>query len=191
MQAYAARRFDGNFFDLVLPFNYPAEAYADEASREAYSLRRAVKYFFKPSQVNVTKVPKLAKLGRRMGLLYPRQGRSALRLDNRKLDGFIDRFLDKSCIDLDCEKCRYCHAFAEKAVEIDPDYRREVLALYRDLFDDLHDGSFFTMRPRDFVEAARLTRKVVRGAASYIFPSLAVDPEPDVPLPRCPAADEN
>ena len=43
------------------------------ASRDAYSLRRAVKYFFRPSQVNVTKVPKLARLGRRMSLLHTPQ----------------------------------------------------------------------------------------------------------------------
>ena len=37
------------------------------AAREAYSLKRAVKYFFKPTQVNVTRVPKLARLGKLLG----------------------------------------------------------------------------------------------------------------------------
>jgi collagenase-like PrtC family protease len=146
VRAYSERRFDGNLFELVLPFNYPEESYTNEAAREAYSLKRAVKYFFKPTQVNVFKVRKLAALGKRTAMLYPRRGPSELYLDNRKLDGFIDRFLETSCIDVDCEKCRYCHRFAEKALNIDTNYRTEVLAQYRDLFKDLQDGSFFTYR---------------------------------------------
>jgi hypothetical protein len=160
VKAYSERRYDGNFFDLVLPFNYPESAYTSGAAREAYSLRRALKYFFKPSQVNVTKVPKLAALGRRMGLLYPRRGKSELVLDNRKLDGFIDRFLEHSCIAVDCDQCRWCHRFADAALTIDPAYRREVLARYRDLFSDLHDGSFFAAPVAgDFVALARLARR--------------------------------
>lgn len=163
VHAYANRRYEGNFLDLVLPFQYPESAYDTEAAREAYGLRRAVKYFFKPSQVNVTKVPKLAELGRKMGLLYPRKGESALRLDNRELDGFIDRFLQQSCIDVDCEKCRYCHRVAERALTIDPEYRREVLARYEDVFEDMHGGRFWeTPNARDLVDVGRLAWKAAR-----------------------------
>ncbi|HEX9103984.1 MAG TPA: U32 family peptidase [Polyangia bacterium] len=187
VKAYSERRYDGNFFDLVLPFNYPAESYTTAAAREAFSLRRAVKYFFKPSQVNVTKIPKLARLGKKMGLLFPRQGPSGLYLDNRKLDGFIDRFLKQSCVDVDCDECGWCHRFAESALEIDPEYRETVLAQYRDLFSDLHDGSFFappTMR--DFVDVGRLTRRVARSAAERLAPSLA---QAASPVPACPMSE--
>nr|UXE44653.1 hypothetical protein Hi04_10k_c2877_00021 [uncultured bacterium] len=177
VRAYAARRYDGNFFDLVLPFNYPVESYTTEAARDAYSLGRAVRYFFKPTQVNVLKVVKLAALGKRTGLLYPRTGASGLHLDNRKLDGFIDRFLTRSCVDVDCETCRYCHRFADRALTIDPEYRREVLAQYRDLFDDLHGGAFWETRPRDLIDAARLAR----GAVSRM-----VFGPPPPPVPPCP-----
>ncbi len=192
VHAYANRRYEGNFLDLVLPFNYPEESYTTEAARDAYSLTRAVKYFFRPSQVNVTKVPKLQKLGKRMGLLYPRQGASALYLDNRKMDGFIDRFLTTSCIDVDCETCRYCHKFADKALTIDPDYRRDVLGIYRDLFNDMHEGSFWSVpRPADFVEAARLTRRVAQTAASRLVPSMVPPPPPEQPIiPSCPMAED-
>ena len=126
-------------------------------------MRRAIKYFFKPSQVNVAKVPKLAVLGQRMGLLYPRRGPSPLVLDNRKMDGFIDRFLDTSCIDVDCETCRYCHRFADEALTIDPEYRRDVLEQYRALFEDMHQGSFWE-HPRlgDLVDAGRLAANYLR-----------------------------
>lgn len=188
VKAYSERRYDGNFFDLVLPFNYPEESYTSSAAREAFSMKRAVKYFFKPSQVNITKIPKLARLGKKMGLLYPRQGASGLYLDNRKLDGFIDRFLKQSCIDVDCESCRWCHKFAEKALTIDPAYRESVLSQYRDLFSDMHDGSFFAPpRPGDLVDVGRLARRVVRSAAERIAPSLTA---PSVPVPACPMGDE-
>lgn len=160
VDAYAKRRYEGNFLDLVLPFQYPEEAYSSKSAKDAYSLRRAMRYFFRPSQVNVAKVPLLAGLGRRMGLLYPRSGPSPLKLDNRALDGFIDRFLEKSCIDTDCEKCRYCHRIAERALTIDPEYRRDVLARYDELFSEMHSGRFWEpAKMGDFVDALRLARR--------------------------------
>lgn len=190
VKAYSERRYDGNFFDLVLPFNYPKEAYNTEASKEAYSVTRAIKYFFRPSQVNVTKVPKLQELGKTMGLLYPRKGETALYLDNRKLDGFIDRFLKHTCVDVDCEKCQYCHRFADKAVSIDPTYRERVLAMYRDLFKDMQDGSFFeSVKARDFVEVARLTKRLVKDAVTEILPDSIVPKDPPPSFGTCPTAD--
>lgn len=177
VHAYANRRFDGNFFDLVLPFNYPESAYTTAASRDAYSLRRAIEHFGKPALFNVTKVPTLMKLGKRMGLLYPRKGESPLYLDNRKLDGFIDRFLHKSCIDLDCDTCLYCHHYADRALTIDPEYRAEVSAIYEEMFEAMHEGSFWeTPRPSDFVELGRLTKRAAKKVVDRFFPS---EPEPE------------
>ncbi len=171
VRAYANRRYDGNLFDLVLPFQYAESDYTSAASREAYSLRRAMKYFFKPGQVNVAKVPKLSVLGRKMGLLYPmQQAEPPLYLDNRKLDGFLDRFLKKGCTDLDCETCKYCHRWADDALTIDPEYRRDVLATYQDLFDDMHTGSFFEqVRAGDVVDGARLAAKAARRAVKRVL----------------------
>lgn len=147
VRAYAERRYDGNLFDLILPFNYPAEAYANRAAREVFSLRHSLRYFFRPGQVDILKFLRLRRLGRRMGLLHPRRGLSPLVLDNRALDGFINRFLTTSCLSVDCDECRYCHAWAERAVRIDPAYRRDVLAEYRALYEDLHTGALWS-RPR-------------------------------------------
>jgi hypothetical protein len=183
VKAYANRRYEGNLLDLVLPFQYPAEAYTTKASRDAYSFRRAVKYFFRPGAVNLGRVLKLDKLGRRMGLLYPRQGKSGLDLDNRKLDKFIDRFLTKSCIDVDCDKCRYCHEFAKNALTIDPDYRRDVLALYRDMAETMHDGSFWSeTKPQDLIDVGRLLRR----KAADVIPGVG---EPAEGIPPCSMSD--
>jgi len=59
---------------------------------------------------------------------------------------------------------------AERAVSIDPEYRERVLAMYRDLFQDMQEGSFFdSVRPRDFVEVARLTRSVVKDTVAQLI----------------------
>jgi collagenase-like PrtC family protease len=171
VHAYANRHFDGNLFDLILPFQYPESAYTTRASRDAYSVRRAFAHFFAPRQVNVTRIPRLARLAKRMGLLYPRLGDAPLRLDNRKLDGFIDRFLSRSCIDVDCEKCRYCHKVAAQTVEIDPQYRDEVMAAFDELFEDMNTGKFWEPSHREIAtglrEVGRAARSIVERFVSH------------------------
>ena len=163
VKAYADRRYDGNLFDLVLPFQYPESAYTDQASRDAYGWRRAARYFFKPRAVNVGRAARLVKLGRRQGLLYPmREAKPPLHLDNRKLDGFMKRFQKEGCTDVDCEKCLYCHQWADKALTIDPAYRGDVLSAYRALFDDIDSGDFWEYRLSDVKQAATSAARWVR-----------------------------
>ncbi len=162
-RAYAERRFEGNLFDLILPCQYPEQAYQDAESRDLFSVRRAMQHFFKPGAINVLELFRLSALTKKLGMLYPMVGEPPLKLDNRKLDGFIDRFLDKSCIDVDCEKCLYCHRFAEDALDIDPAWREQVLADYRELFERMNTGKFFEYGPGDLVQVGQLLRKALRG----------------------------
>jgi collagenase-like PrtC family protease len=155
VKAYSERRYDGNLLDLVLPFAYPEESYQSAESKAVFSLKRGIRHFVKPSQMNITRYPLLVKLGLRMGLMYPRKGPSALVLDNRKMDGFMDRFIEQGCIDVDCETCRYCHAFAEKAFTADPEYVTDVQGMFGELFDDMHAGGFWQFKLRDLVPLAR------------------------------------
>ncbi len=163
VRAYATRRYDGNLLDLVLPFGYPECSYDTAAARDAYSVRRAVRYFFKPTTYNVAHLVDLVSLGKKLGMQFPRRGPSPLYLDNRKLDGFLDRFLEKSCIDVDCETCRYCHRWAERALRIDPTWRADVLQEYRDFFDDIQRGRFFFYGPRDVLRKVRKAVGILRG----------------------------
>ena len=166
VRAYSERRYDGNLLDLVLPFSYPESSYTDDAAKDAYSWRRALKYFFKPAQLNVLEALQLVPLGRRMGLLYPRKGGSPVVLDNRKMDHFIDRFLTKSCISTDCASCRYCHEFADRAMEIDPEYRQEVLGRYARLDESMHGGAFWESSAKGVFSATRLAARAARKAAA-------------------------
>ncbi|MBM4397476.1 MAG: hypothetical protein FJ087_17535 [Deltaproteobacteria bacterium] len=142
VKAYAERRYDGNLLDLVQNYSYPEEAFGGKA-RDAYSLRRLVKYFVKPSQVNVVKLAKVIEFGRVASVLYPRRGPNPVMVDNRALDGFMDRFHERGCADLDCEECRYCHGFADKAVRIDPEWRARMEPIYDDLIAETDGGGFW------------------------------------------------
>jgi collagenase-like PrtC family protease len=140
--AYAARRHDGNLLDLVQNYAYPEEKF-DGRAKDAYSCRRLVKYFVKPSAVNLLKFRKVMDFGRAASVLYPLRGPNPVQIDNRGLDGFMERFRTRGCQDLDCESCRYCHEWAEKTVVIDPAWRSRMDAIYVDLLSEIDSGSFW------------------------------------------------
>ncbi len=156
VRAYAARRYDGNLLDLVQNYAYPKSVFKQE-DRAYYSLGRLVKYFAKPTEVNLLRFSQIVEFGKTLSMLYPREGDNPVYVDNRSLDGFLDRFEKVSCEDLDCEKCRYCHDWAEKAVHIDPDWRKRMTGVYDRLLDDLHGGTLWESY------AASAVRLLLRG----------------------------
>jgi collagenase-like PrtC family protease len=142
VKAYAGRRWDGNLLDLVQNYAYPIEKIGP-AGKDAWSTRRLLKYFVKPTQVNLIKFAKVIDFGKTAGVLYPRLGPNPVQIDNRALDGFIDRFRTQSCQSLDCEECRYCHEWAARVVRIDPDWKRRMHAIYDDLLGETDSGTFW------------------------------------------------
>jgi hypothetical protein len=152
--AYTARHYDGNLLDLVQNYAYPIEKLGDKG-KEAYSYRRLVKYFVRPQVVNLMKFRKVMRFGQVASVLYPRRGPNPVQIDNRALDGFMDRFRNTGCQDLDCESCRYCHEWAERAVVIDPAWREEMLEIYADLLEEVDSGSFWDPYLKTLGDAAR------------------------------------
>ena len=142
VKAYNNRRYDGNLLDLFQNYAYPYEKFS-EPERELFSTRRLIKYFVKPRAVNLLKFMKVVKLGRMSSMLYPLRGPNPVSIDNRLLDGFIEFFRTHSCLARDCEECRYCHGWSEKAVAIDPQWKTGMKEVYDDLLGDLHSGAFW------------------------------------------------
>lgn len=159
-KAYAERRYDGNLLDLVQNYAYPEEKVGFGA-KDAYSLRRMVKYFVKPRQVNLMKFSKVVDFGKTASILYPRKGPNPVQIDNRRLDGFIDRFKTIGCQHLDCEDCRYCHEWAEQAVTIDPAWSSRMDRIYDDLMDEFDSGSFWDSHAKT---ARQVTGRMARQA---------------------------
>jgi len=141
-QAYAERHYDGNLLDLVQNYSYPEEKF-DKRSQDAYSLKRMVKYFIRPGQINLLKFRKVIDFGKTASVLYPRRGPNPVYIDNRALDGFLERFLEQGCQDLDCEQCRYCHRWAERTVRVDEDWKQRMAAVYDDLLAETDGGTFW------------------------------------------------
>lgn len=132
--AYGARRWDGNLLDLleaVIERN-------DDTSIRALDemLRRAPRLTSLALRVGGALLSRLDKdgTGKRvayLGGLSPEVARRLIAafhamgaamgrvfIDNRQLDGFLDRFEKASCAD--CEGCSWCDEWAEKAIRTDP-----------------------------------------------------------------------
>lgn len=154
VKAYAQRRYDGNLLDLVQNYAYPKDKLGT-VGKDASSLRRMVKYFIKPFTVNLLHFRKLVDFGHAASMLYPREGKNPVVIDNRALDGFIDRFTQRNCQSTDCESCRYCHEWAARAVKIDPDWKEKLGPMYRDLLGDIEGGTFWEPYVQTASQAAR------------------------------------
>jgi collagenase-like PrtC family protease len=142
VKAYSARRYDGNLLDLVQNYAYPVEKFGKKGE-DAFSIKRMIKYFIKPTQVNLLKFSKVIDFGKTASVLYPLRGPNPVFIDNRALDGFMDRFQEKGCQDLDCEACRYCHEWAAKSVTIDPAWKPRMSEIYDDLLDEIDSGTLW------------------------------------------------
>ena len=161
VHAYANRRYDGNLLDLVQNYAYPLEKLGAKG-KDAYSYTRMFKYFIKPQAVNLLKFTKVVEFGKTASVLYPRIGPNPVYIDNRALDGFMERFKEKGCLDVDCEECRYCHEWAARVVQIDPAWRARMEQIYEDLLGEIDSGTFWEPH---WKTATTLARQFLEGGA--------------------------
>jgi len=145
VRAYAERRYDGNLLDLVQPFAFEAAKGTERHYRRG--LTWLLRYLLRPGLVNPLRMASLKRLADLRGMTGPVTGTPPVFIDNRALDGFLERFRESGCRDVDCGECRWCHGFAEKAVRIDEPARAEALAAYDALFRALHDGTMWRYLP--------------------------------------------
>ncbi|MEN6371797.1 MAG: peptidase U32 [Armatimonadota bacterium] len=139
VRAYYNGQFDGNLLDIVQSYGFREQRSASQPQRPwLWDLRE----FLKPQAIRPFKLLPLRDLARLQGMLYTRSDEKLV-VDNRKLDGFIDKFLDGDCLKSRCEDCRYCHSYADKAVHIDPVFRQECLELVGLLLNDLSSGEMW------------------------------------------------
>ena len=153
-QAYAARRYDGNLLDLVQNYAYPYKKIGAKAT-DAYSFKRLVKYFARPRAVNLWRFRKVMEFGKALSVLYPLRGPNPVQIDNRGLDGFMERFKEKGCQEQDCGSCGYCHEWAEQTVRMDPAWRERTHAILKELLSDLEGGEFWEPYSRTLGDEAR------------------------------------
>ena len=51
-------------------------------------------------------------------------------INNSKLNGFLDYFKKTDCFHTDCDRCGYCQQMASRAVSIDEEWRKEMVARF-------------------------------------------------------------
>ncbi|KAF0242084.1 MAG: peptidase [Planctomycetota bacterium] len=143
VEAYSKRRFDGNLLDLVQAFG--SREVRGEAPGKGFFWR--LRHLFRPLTVSLGRLWNVKRLAEARGLFGGGEGPPPVHVDNRLLDGFIDRFLSTGCKEVDCESCRYCHRWADRAVRIDTQFRDKCEALYREVFDDMQSGRMWGLAP--------------------------------------------
>ncbi len=143
-RAYYRRLYDGNLLDLVQPYGFPAGAGA--ATRRGFAW--VARHFVRSGAVRWRKLPMLYRLAEQRGLLGAGAGPPPVYIDNRGLDGFLNRFLTQSCRGRDCRTCGYCNAWVHRTVRIDEDWRRNCLALYEGVFTEMESGRLWGLQPR-------------------------------------------
>jgi len=142
VQAYSERKYQGNLLDLIQPYGQKQEG-KSKPQYNAHSLLWKLSFLFRPFKVKLTELGLLKKLGEKRGMLTPLEGPPPVYIDNQRLDHFIDRFLKLSCRDIDCDSCQYCHQFAQKSVQINPEYQQECLSLHKEIDKKLEHGDFW------------------------------------------------
>lgn len=145
VRAYAGRRYDGNLLDLVQPYAFHGVKENDRYYRRGPGW--ILRFLLRPALVNPARMMLLKRVADLRHMTRPLPGEAPVHIDNRALDGFLDRFRESGCRDADCEECRWCHDFARKAVRVNETHRAKVLEAYEALFRALHDGSMWKYLP--------------------------------------------
>ena len=126
VDAYSNRSYHGNLNDLF-----------SNASKNLWikksGFMHKFKYFMHPFIINIFKMFK------HRGIVRD----TLVNIDNTKLDGFIDHFLSEDCRYKSCKDCGYCQKFADRAVKVDPEFRKQAMKQYEDLIDQTISGDIF------------------------------------------------
>jgi collagenase-like PrtC family protease len=139
VEAYAARRFDGNLMELVAPVAQVKEEL--EPSRRQYM--RMLLTLAKPWLANVQSLLLLKRYAARAVQHEFSADASPVYIDNRQLDGFLDGVRTRDCRHADCAACGYCAGWAERTVRVDDWYRRELLEMGGRLEAGLRSGGLW------------------------------------------------
>ena len=126
LKSYLERRFDGNLAELLF--------YSNKRADSSYRQRaiKFLKFFFRPLDINIFKLLKFKQL----------LSEVKIHVDNRKLDGFLDYFVEGKC-KFECEECDYCRNVAERAVYIDAATKEKIDKRFRDVIDSFVTGDIF------------------------------------------------
>lgn len=154
VEAYTSRKYVGNLLNLIQPYGQknlttPTTTYTDKLKKIFSKFISALKLltFLRPDLIKVHKLKILYDLAQLKGMRVEKnsdiQTKDDVYIDNKLLDGFIERFKFKNCRDTNCSSCHYCDDVAKKVVIISPQFQNKCLALHDKIDQGLVEGEFF------------------------------------------------
>ena len=138
VRAYSERNFEGNLAELLLPYGFKKPI---KKPRLWF-----LKHFFRPGAVWPWKLKPLLDLARQQGMMFPADERPVVIYSDRIPEDFLEQVTKRDCTSVLCEECGYCHRVAERAVEIDPDFRSESRERFREVESRLKEGELWNVQ---------------------------------------------
>ncbi len=131
VSAYTSEKYEGNLLDL---FTFRVSEYLFSSKRYLWS---KFLYFLHPLKIDLFSLYRYSRF-------YQNSDPSLL--DNQKLNGFINFFVEGRCHGDDCMECGYCQDIANKVLCIPEDYRKKMLDVYGKFLASLVEGDLFYLR---------------------------------------------
>jgi|WetSurMetagenome_2_1015567.scaffolds.fasta_scaffold00303_7 collagenase-like PrtC family protease len=137
--AYAAKRFDGNLWELVAPVAQIAQTQDTSLSQRL----RMYKTFLRPSFMKISSVLRFKRYAE--AVIPSDFGRAAspVYIDNRVLDGFLEVAMKNGCGAAKCAACDVCRAWAARAVFVDEGRRLSAADMAATLDGDCVSGKLW------------------------------------------------
>lgn len=127
VKAYHERGYNGNLYDLFCSNSKTKKL------NEKSNIMHKLKYFFHPFKINILKLLEMKKLTRDLDIY----------IDNKKLEGFINKFIDEDCRYKSCSVCGYCKKKSEDVITMNNDYRNEMINTYKKNFEGITGDNLF------------------------------------------------
>ncbi|MDR1961877.1 MAG: hypothetical protein LBQ16_06300 [Gracilibacteraceae bacterium] len=134
IDAYRSGVYEGNLLDIV-------PTLAKFVFTEKRNFKKTMKELMRMPFVNIMKVKQI--VGRFEELIEEEKRLASKKfyIDNKKLDGAVQFFMDRGCMQVTCDGCDFCEKLAEKAVK--QEGVDEYTQFYSGIASDLVDGAYF------------------------------------------------
>lgn len=149
LKAYSERRYDGNLMDIIYAIQ---QRFMMDTQRKSSGSGDVFTQRIVKGDYNAESLSKLKDLFI-LDWFY---------IDNRKLDGFLDKFVKTSCtnkicddlgwgekiekLDVDSQQaCAYCRHWAQKAIVIDEEKRKKYIEKLQAFLEDLNTSKVFNL----------------------------------------------
>ena len=134
IEAYRNGTYEGNFFDIV-------PTLTKYVFMEKRNFRKTMKELLRMPFVNITKIKKMVNRMEELTEMERSFSDTKFYVDTKKLDGAIQFFMDKGCMQTSCEGCTFCEDLAREAIKQED--ISEYTQFYAGIAEDLVEGSYF------------------------------------------------